>query len=207
MNRPVTYNHCIYPCVSLFIYNMLKACPSRPSSDGHWIWEEAMLRRTKVFIPLTIELPCSWFTAFENKWPTWMDTHRTLCFDDTKFLYYSARMACYLKVVDLGVWRVTRDRIVGTCSPGQVDPTGEWKQRKQGFNSRWQCSVNLASQGHCTGVFIGAWVPNVSMQRRMYPQAPGLYPEYSYKGGLQTIITEKLLQIGPVTHLASRGLL
>jgi hypothetical protein len=22
-------------------------------------------------------------------------------------------------------------------------------------------SVDLASQGHCTGVFIGAWVPNV----------------------------------------------
>jgi hypothetical protein len=41
----------------------------------------------------------------------------------------------------------------------------------------------------------------------MYPQAPGLSPEYSYKGGLQTVITEKLLQIGPVTHFSVRGLL
>jgi hypothetical protein len=41
----------------------------------------------------------------------------------------------------------------------------------------------------------------------MFPQAPGLSPEYSYKGGLQTVITEKLLQIGPVTHFSMRGLL
>jgi hypothetical protein len=41
----------------------------------------------------------------------------------------------------------------------------------------------------------------------MYPQAPGLSPEYSYKGGLQTVITEKLLQIGPVTRFSVRGLL
>jgi hypothetical protein len=41
----------------------------------------------------------------------------------------------------------------------------------------------------------------------MYPQAPGLYPEYSYKGGLQTVITVKLLQIGLVTHFSVRGLL
>jgi hypothetical protein len=37
-----------------------------------------------------------------------MDTHRPPHFDDTNFPYYSARMACYLEVVDLGVWRVTR---------------------------------------------------------------------------------------------------
>jgi hypothetical protein len=41
----------------------------------------------------------------------------------------------------------------------------------------------------------------------MYPQAPGLSPEYSYKGGLQTVITKKLLQIGPVTHFSVRDLL
>jgi hypothetical protein len=28
---------------------------------------------------------------------------------DTNFPYYSATMACYLEVVDIGVWRVTRD--------------------------------------------------------------------------------------------------
>jgi hypothetical protein len=41
----------------------------------------------------------------------------------------------------------------------------------------------------------------------MCPQAPRLSSEYSHKVGLQTVITEKPLQIGPVTHLASRGLL
>jgi hypothetical protein len=41
----------------------------------------------------------------------------------------------------------------------------------------------------------------------MYPQAPGLSSEYSYKGGLQTVITEKLLQIRPVTRFSVRGLL
>jgi hypothetical protein len=38
-----------------------------------------------------------------------MNTHRPPHFDDINFLYYSAIMACYLEVVDLGVWRVTRD--------------------------------------------------------------------------------------------------
>jgi hypothetical protein len=41
----------------------------------------------------------------------------------------------------------------------------------------------------------------------MYPQAPGLSPEYCYKGGLETVITEKLLQIGPITRFSVRGLL
>jgi hypothetical protein len=27
---------------------------------------------------------------------------------------------------------------VGTCSPGQVDPTGKWKQCEQGFYLRWR---------------------------------------------------------------------
>jgi hypothetical protein len=41
----------------------------------------------------------------------------------------------------------------------------------------------------------------------MCPQAPRVSPEYSHKVGLQTVITEKPLQIGPVSHLATRGLL
>jgi hypothetical protein len=41
----------------------------------------------------------------------------------------------------------------------------------------------------------------------MCPQAPRLSPQYSHKVGLQAVITEKPLQIGPVTHLATRGLL
>ena len=41
----------------------------------------------------------------------------------------------------------------------------------------------------------------------MCPQAPGLSPEYSHKGGLQTVITEKPSQIGPIMRSAARGLL
>jgi hypothetical protein len=34
---------------------------------------------------------------------------------------------------------------VGTCAPEQVDPTGEWKERKQGLTRDGDCSVNLTS--------------------------------------------------------------
>ena len=40
-----------------------------------------------------------------------MDTSRPPYFDGTNFPYYKARMACHLEVIDLGVWRVTRDGI------------------------------------------------------------------------------------------------
>jgi hypothetical protein len=46
-----------------------------------------------------------------------MDTHRPPHFDGTNFPYYSARMACYLEVVNLGVWRVTRDRMKPPKNP------------------------------------------------------------------------------------------
>jgi hypothetical protein len=39
----------------------------------------------------------------------------------------------------------------------------------------------------------------------MCPQAPRSSPEYSHKAGLQTVITEKPLHIGPVIHSAARG--
>jgi hypothetical protein len=41
----------------------------------------------------------------------------------------------------------------------------------------------------------------------MCPQAPRSSPEYSHKAGLQTVITEKPSQIGPVMRSAARGLL
>jgi hypothetical protein len=46
-----------------------------------------------------------------------MDTHRPPHFDGTNFPYYSARMACYLEAIDLGVWRVTRDRMKHLKNP------------------------------------------------------------------------------------------
>jgi hypothetical protein len=39
------------------------------------------------------------------------------------------------------------------------------------------------------------------------PSGTWIIPEYSHKGGLQTVTTEKLLQIGPVTRFSMRGLL
>jgi hypothetical protein len=45
--------------------------------------------------------------------------------------------------------------IVGTCSPVQVDPTGECSDVNRVFARDGNSSVNLASQGHCAGVFIG----------------------------------------------------
>ena len=46
-----------------------------------------------------------------------MDTSRPPHFDGTNFLYYRARMACYLEAVDLGVWRVTRDGMKSIKNP------------------------------------------------------------------------------------------
>jgi hypothetical protein len=50
---------------------------------------------------------------------------------------------------------------VGTCSPVQIDPTGECSNANRVFARDGNSSVNLASQGHCAGVFIGICVPSV----------------------------------------------
>jgi hypothetical protein len=44
---------------------------------------------------------------------------------------------------------------VGTCSPVQADPTGECSNANRVLARYGNSSVNLASQGHCAGVFIG----------------------------------------------------
>jgi hypothetical protein len=81
----------------------------------------------------------------------------------------------------------------------KLTPLGKLIQRGSGENANKvysrddNCSVNLASQGHCTGVFIGTRVSFVPRQRRLYPRVPGVSPEYSHRGRLQTVITEKLL--------------
>jgi hypothetical protein len=54
-----------------------------------------------------------------------MDTHRTPHFNGTNFPYYSARMACYLEVVDLGVWRVTRDGMKPPKNPEKLTTSEE----------------------------------------------------------------------------------
>jgi hypothetical protein len=44
---------------------------------------------------------------------------------------------------------------VGTCSPVQGDPMGVCSDVNRVFAQDDNSSVNLASQGHCAGVFIG----------------------------------------------------
>jgi hypothetical protein len=50
---------------------------------------------------------------------------------------------------------------VGTCSLLQGDPTGECGDVNRVLAQDGNSSINVASQGHCAGVFIGIWVPNV----------------------------------------------
>ena len=54
-----------------------------------------------------------------------MDTHRPPHLNDTNSPYYSARMACYLEAVYLGVWRVTRDGMKPLKNPENLkSPSG-----------------------------------------------------------------------------------
>jgi hypothetical protein len=48
-----------------------------------------------------------------------------------------------------------RTIVVGTCSPVEVDPTGECSNANRVFARDGNSSVNLASQGHSARVFIG----------------------------------------------------
>jgi hypothetical protein len=62
-----------------------------------------------------------------------MDTNRPPHFDGTNFLYYSARMTCYLEIVDLGVWRVTRD---GMKPPKNPEKPTRSEEREIHLNDR-----------------------------------------------------------------------
>jgi hypothetical protein len=54
-----------------------------------------------------------------------MDTYRPPHFDDSNFPYHSAIMACYLEVVDLDVWRVTRDGMKPPNNPEKLTASDE----------------------------------------------------------------------------------
>jgi hypothetical protein len=47
--------------------------------------------------------------------------------------------------------------------------------------------------GHSTGVFIGTRGAVSPCQRHLDPRVPGLSPEYSHEGRLQTVITVNVL--------------
>jgi hypothetical protein len=62
-----------------------------------------------------------------------MDTYRPPHFDGTNFPYYSARMTFYLKVVDLGVLRVTRD---GMKPPKNLEKPTTSEEKEIHLNAR-----------------------------------------------------------------------
>ena len=62
-----------------------------------------------------------------------MDTSRPPHFDGTTFPYCKARMACHLEAVDLGVWRVTCDRMKPIKNPGKPIKSEE---KEIHFNTR-----------------------------------------------------------------------
>jgi hypothetical protein len=51
--------------------------------------------------------------------------------------------------------------VVGTCSQLQGDPTRVNNGVNRVLALDGNSSVNLASHGHCAGVFIGVWAPSV----------------------------------------------
>jgi hypothetical protein len=62
--------------------------------------------------------------------------------------------------------------------------------------------------GHCTGVFIGTRGIACPFQRHLNPRVPGLSPEYSHEGRLQTVITVNFItdmtlitsvRVGPIS--------
>ena len=62
-----------------------------------------------------------------------MDISRPPHFDSPNFPYYKARMACHLEVVDLGVWRVTHDRMKPITNP---DKPTKCEEKEIHFNAR-----------------------------------------------------------------------
>ena len=70
-----------------------------------------------------------------------MDISRPPHFDGTNVPYYSARMACNLDAVDLGVWRVTHDRMKPLIKPEKLTASDE---KEIHLNTRAQnCLFNL----------------------------------------------------------------
>jgi hypothetical protein len=85
---------------------------------------------------------------------------------------------------------------------------GKWRECLQSSTGNGNSSVNLPPQGYCTRVFIGTRVPTVLRQGRLCPRKPRVSSEYSPKGRLQAVITEKaitdearntFIPVGPVT--------
>jgi hypothetical protein len=65
--------------------------------------------------------------------------------------------------------------------------------------------VSLSMPGHSTGVFIGTRGTACPCQRHLDPRVPGLSPEYSHEGRLQTVITVNFIKDMAPNHTFPRG--
>jgi hypothetical protein len=94
---------------------------------------------------------------------------------------------------------------VGTCSTGQADPTGKWKECMQRFKQDGNSSVNLASQGHCTGVFIGTRVTTRPLPKTFMPSSTQSIPRvFSQKEVTDCHYSKGYYRRGPL-HTYPRG--
>jgi hypothetical protein len=59
-----------------------------------------------------------------------MGIHRPSRFDNTNFPCYSARMACYLEAIDLGVWRIIHNEMKPLKNPKNLTMSYEKKSFK-----------------------------------------------------------------------------
>ena len=87
-----------------------------------------------------------------------MDTSRPPHFDGTNFPYYKARMACHLKTVDLGVWRVTRDGTKPIKNPEKLTKSDE---KEIHFNAR---AMNYLFESFSMDVFNQVFTLNTAYE-------------------------------------------
>jgi hypothetical protein len=66
--------------------------------------------------------------------------------------------------------------VVGTCSPGQVDPTEKWEEYWQSLSRDGKSFVNLPLWGHCTTVFIGTRVTTRPLSKTFMPSSTRFIP-------------------------------
>jgi hypothetical protein len=59
---------------------------------------------------------------------------------------------------------------------GKLIPTGKWKECLQSLTWEGNSSVNLASQGHCMGVFIGTRVTTRPLSKTFMPSSTRSIP-------------------------------
>jgi hypothetical protein len=97
------------------------------SEDGGWFPIHVPVNPIGQNFPLRSpwELNHSHSHSLIEEFPTNFSAYRPSHFNNTNLCYYSARMACYLEVVDLGVWRVSDDGMKPIKNPEKPSVSDE----------------------------------------------------------------------------------